>query len=270
MSAGLDLTAVSFGYNDLPVLKDFCLTVQPGEAVALLGPNGCGKTTLLRLAAGVRHADEGTVRIDGRRVRGYGRKELARIVATLPQELDVPPGWSVREVVGLGRTPHVSLLGSTTPTDRDSMDRALDLARCADLAEREYGTLSGGQKQRVALAMAVAQEPRLLLLDEPTSHLDLRYRAALLDAIRDLHQDLGLTVLAAMHDPTLAALYFPRLLLMAEGCIVADGPAEDVLTASLLQEVYGVPVHVTSDPALGVPVVNVLPARLQHRTAGTR
>jgi len=184
-------------------------------------------------------------------------------VATLPQEVDVPPCWSVREVVALGRTPHVSLLGATTPTDRASMDRAMALACCGDLAGREYTTLSGGQKQRVALAMAVAQEPRLLLLDEPTSHLDLRYRAELLDAIQELHEGLGLTVLAAMHDPTLAALYFPRLLLMADGHIVADGPAEAVLTEPLLREVYGVPVHVTSDPTLGVPVVNVLPARLR-------
>jgi len=267
VSAGLELAAVTFGYGGTPVLKGFCLSVQPGEAVALLGPNGCGKTTLLRLASGVRHADQGAVLVGGCPVRRYGRKDLARIVATLPQELDVPPGWSVREVVALGRTPHVSLLGSATSTDRASMDWAMDLARCTDLADWEYGTLSGGQKQRVALAMAVAQQPRLLLLDEPTSHLDLRYRAALLDAIRELHEGLGLTVLAAMHDPTLAALYFPRLLLIAEGRIIADGPAEEVLTEPLLREVYGVPVHVTSDHVLGVPVVNVLPARLRDRAA---
>jgi iron complex transport system ATP-binding protein len=262
VSVRLELSGVRFGYGPRDVLRDLDLAVRPGEMAALLGANGCGKTTLLRLASGVLRPGGGRVRLDGVDVPAYKRRELARRVAVLPQEVSVPGGWTVREVVSLGRTPHIPLLGGESAEDARAVERALRLAECEDLAGREYASLSGGQKQRVAVAMAVAQEPRLLLLDEPTAHLDLRYRAVLLDSISLLHDELGLTVLAAMHEPTLAALYFPRLLLMSGGRIVADGAPEEVLTEPLLREVYGAPVRVSSDPLLGVPLVTVLPARL--------
>ncbi|MDP9382338.1 MAG: ABC transporter ATP-binding protein [Chloroflexota bacterium] len=264
MSARLELSSVSFGYGSSPnVLRGLHLLVEPGEMTALLGANGCGKTTLLRLASGVLKPQEGDVLLDGVDVGSYSRGELARRVAVLPQELSAPGGWNVREVVSLGRTPHIPLLGAESPADVQAVDAALRIAKCESLAGREYASLSGGQKQRVALAMAVAQEPYLLLLDEPTAHLDLRYRAALLDSIAALREESGLTVLAAMHDPSLAALYFPRLLLMSGGRIIADGAPEEVLTEPLLEEVYGAPVRVTSDPLLGAPLVTVLPARLR-------
>ena len=269
MSARLELRGVRFGYDEAEVLRGLDLLVEPGEMVALLGANGGGKTTLLRLVSGVLTPTAGEALLDGSGVRARKRRELARTVAVLPQEVSVPPGWSVREVVSLGRTPHIPPLGAEGPADARAVERALRLAECEELAGRPYDSLSGGERQRAALAMAVAQEPRLLLLDEPTAHLDLRYRAALLDAVTALQVELGLTVLAAMHDPTLAALYFPRLVLLVEGRVLADGAPDEVLTEPLLERAYGAAVRVTQDPALGVPLVTVLPARLRsgHREA---
>lgn len=262
MSIRLELASVDFSYGERQVLDGLNLVVDPGEMVALLGANGGGKTTLLRLASGVLRPRRGSVCLDDWDAQRLSRRDLARLVSALPQELAAPPGWTVREVVSLGRTPHIGLLSSETETDRGAVNRALGVTATQEIADREYETLSGGQKQRVAVALAVAQAPRLLLLDEPTAHLDLKYRAALLDSIAELRDQLGLTVLAAMHDPTLAALYFPRLLLLADGHIIADGAPVEVLTAPLLCEVYGAPVRVSQDPVLGAPVVTVLPARL--------
>lgn len=282
MSATLELERVSFSYgpstsggwsrhatdrkspsetNPQTLLADLDLLVAPGELTALLGANGSGKTTLLRLASGVLEPQIGRVLLDRQDVRRIPRREYARSVSVLSQETQPPHGWTVREVVSLGRTPHIGLLGGESEPDRAAIDEALRITASCELADRQYDTLSGGQRQRVMVALAVAQQPRLLLLDEPTAHLDLKYRAALLDAVTDLRERLGLTVLAAMHDPSLAALYFTRLLLMSGGRIIASGPAEEVLTEPLLEEAYGAPVRVTHDPELGVPIVTVLPTR---------
>lgn len=265
MTAHLQLEDVSFSYPGLLVLNRTSLSVQSGEMVALLGANGSGKSTLLRLAAGALQASAGKVKIRGRTIDRYRPRELAKLVAVLPQELHVPAGWNVREVVSLGRTPHIPLLAGETLADVRAIERALVLAECEGLAGREYATLSGGQKQRVGLATALAQEAEVLLLDEPTAHLDLHYRAAVLDSIAALQSELKMTVLAAMHDPSLAALYFPRLVLLSSGGVCADGPPERVLREDLLEEVYGAPVRVWTDPSLGVPLVTVLPAHLRDR-----
>lgn len=263
MSLRLELQDLAFSYGERRVLAGLNLIVEPGEMVALLGPNGCGKTTLLRLASGVLQPDSGKVCLGGEDILRMNRREVARRISVLPQELEAPPGWRVREAVSLGRTPHIGLLGSESLADLAAIDRALRVTATQEIADQDLHTLSGGQRQRVAVALAVTQEPRLLLLDEPTAHLDLRYRVTLLDSITELKENLGLTVLAAMHDPNLAALYFPRLLLLSSGRIVADGSPQEVLTVPLLEQVYGVPVRVRFDSELGAPVVTVLPARLQ-------
>jgi iron complex transport system ATP-binding protein len=263
----LELEGVRFAYGDRPVLRDVRLRVEPGEAVALLGANGGGKTTLLRLASGALAPGGGRVLLDGWDVPRMRKRELARAVSVLAQELDAPSGWSVREVVELGRTPHIPWLGSPSAADTGAVEEAMRLTGTEDLAERAWETLSGGQRQRALVALAVAQAPRLLLLDEPTAHLDLKHRAALLDAVEELRGRLGLSVLAAMHDPTLAGLYFGRVALLSAGRILADGPPREVLTEPLLEAAYGAPVRVAWDPVLGAPVVNVLPARLRATPA---
>ncbi|MDP9351311.1 MAG: ABC transporter ATP-binding protein [Chloroflexota bacterium] len=258
------MSEVSFAYSEQLVLGGVSTVVAEGEMVALLGANGSGKSTLLRLLAGALTPTSGSVTVGGREVQSYRRRDLARLVAVLPQEIHVPEGWSVREVVSLGRTPHIPLLGHERLEDTDAVERALLLAECEALKERPYSALSGGQKQRVGLALALAQESRLLLLDEPTAHLDLRYRAAILDTLASLQSVLGITVIAALHDPSLAALYFPRLLLLSGGRLLSDGSPVQVLSERLLEEAYGVPVRVWHDPVLGVPLVMVLPSRLPH------
>jgi iron complex transport system ATP-binding protein len=217
--------------------------VRAGEMVGLLGPNGSGKTTLLRLISGVLRPQQGVVMLDGRDTRAWGRREVARRVAVVPQEMHVPFAFTVEELVRLGRTPYVRLLGSHTKEDQNIVRGALQAADIEMLAGRIFNELSGGERQRVTVAMALAQRPALLLLDEPTSHLDIKYQIELLELVQKLNRETGVTVIAAMHDLNLAARYFPRLVLFQRG-IVADATPAEVLDPHLLRRVYGINVQV--------------------------
>jgi cobalamin transport system ATP-binding protein len=239
------LRGVSFGYAlrgsaRREVLRDVDLSLAPGELVALLGPNGSGKTTLLRLLTGALAADSGEVSFGDRPLRAWRRDALARRVAVLPQHLELPAGFRVAELVEMGRTPHARSLFGATPDDERAVARALADADALDLAERTADDLSGGERQRVLVAMALAQEPELLLLDEPTLHLDLAHQVAVLDTIRHLRGQRGLTVLAVLHDLNLAAAVAGRVAVLDGGRIVADGPPERVLTPDLVRRVFGV------------------------------
>jgi iron complex transport system ATP-binding protein len=241
------LAGVSFGY-DLPdgrrreVLHAIDLTLARGDLVALVGTNGSGKTTLLRLLTGVLKADAGQVRFDGRPLSAWRRIDLARHVAVLPQQLDLPVGFRVAELVEMGRAPHARRLFASTEADERAVARALADADALDLADRFADELSGGERQRVLVAMALAQEPDLLLLDEPTLHLDLAHQVALLAAIRRLRDQRGLTVLAVLHDLNLAAAFAPRVAVLDEGRVVADGAPGEVLSPDLVRRVFGVAV----------------------------
>ena len=239
--------AVSFAYR-LPdghrreVLRSVDLTLARGELVALVGTNGSGKTTLLRLLTGILRPDAGMVRFDGRPVAEWRRWDLARRVAVLPQQLDLPVGFRVSELVEMGRAPHARRLFASTADDDRAIARALADAGALELADRYAEELSGGERQRLLVAMALAQEPDLLLLDEPTLHLDLAHQVALLSAIRRLRDQRGLTVLAVLHDLNLAAAFAPRVAVLDEGRVVADGPPAEVLTPDLVRRVFGVAV----------------------------
>lgn len=239
----LDIQGITFGYHRQPLLYDMHLLVCSGEMVGLLGPNGSGKTTLLRLISGVLRPQQGAVLLDGRDARAWGRREMARRVAVVPQEMHVPFAFTVEELVNLGRTPYTSLLGSPTQEDRRIVQAALQSADIESLAERIFNELSGGERQRVMVAMALAQRPSLLLLDEPTSHLDIKYQIELLELVQRLNRETGVTVIAAMHDLNLAARYFPRLVLFQRG-VVADATPAEVLEPHLLRRVYGINVQV--------------------------
>jgi iron complex transport system ATP-binding protein len=239
---------VSFGY-EVPgggrreVLRDLSLELSPGEVVGLLGPNGSGKTTLLRLLTGQLVPDSGSVTFGGRPVHEWRRDALARRVAVLPQQLDLPAGFRVAELVEMGRAPHArSLFGSTADDDR-AVRQALVDAEALDLAHRFADELSGGERQRVLVAMALAQEPELLLLDEPTLHLDLAHQVGLLRTIRRLRSQRGLAVLAVLHDLNLAAAFAPRVVVLADGAVAADGLAAEALTPQLVARVFGVGVR---------------------------
>jgi len=239
----LELRSITFGYQHLPLLYDVSLSIQEGELVGLLGPNGSGKTTLQRLLSGLLHPQQGEVLLAGRTLQQWGRRGVAQRIAVVPQELHMPFAFSVEHMVGLGRTPFVSFLGTHTKQDLAIVQDAMAATGVTPLAERIFNELSGGERQRVMIAMALAQQPSVLLLDEPTSHLDIKYQVETLELVQTLNRERGVTVVAAIHDLNLAARYFPRLLLFQRGVVADGGPAE-VLVPGLLSRVYGVNVQV--------------------------
>jgi iron complex transport system ATP-binding protein len=240
----LQVQNITFGYSNQPLLYEVSLDVCAGEMVGLLGPNGSGKTTLLRLLSGVLQPQHGHVLLEGRDLRDWGRRGAAQRIAVVPQELHMPFAFTVEHIVSLGRTPFVrGFFGTRTRDDSVIVQDALEAAGITSLAGRIFNELSGGERQRVMIAMALAQQPTALLLDEPTSHLDIKYQIETLELVQRLNQQRGMTVIAAMHDLNLAARYFPRLLLFQRGVVADAGPAE-VLEPGLLRRVYGVNVQV--------------------------
>jgi iron complex transport system ATP-binding protein len=239
---GVDFAYPRPGAEPRSVLRGLDLALAAGDLVALLGANGSGKTTLLRLLSGALIPDAGTVEVSGRSVRSWSRDALARRVAVLPQQLDLPDGFRVAELVEMGRAPHARRLFGSTADDERAIERALVDADALDLAERYPHELSGGERQRVLVAMALAQEPELLLLDEPTLHLDLGHQVSLLNSIRRLRAQRGLTVVAVLHDLNLAAAFAPRVVVLHEGRVAADGQPDEILDAGLVRRVFGVEV----------------------------
>ena len=242
MSA-LELRGVTVELGGRAVVDGVDANVAEGEWVALIGPNGAGKTTLLRaLARLVPFAGE--IRLDGRSLERIGRGELARLVAVVPQEPSTPPWMTVAEYVLLGRTPHLGPLAKEGARDREAAARALARLDLLAFLDRRLGTLSGGEKQRVVVARALAQEAAIVLLDEPTAALDIGHQQQALDLLDGLRAESGLTLVAAMHDLTLAAQYADRMLLLDAGKIVADGVPTDVLTAAVIARHYGATIDV--------------------------
>jgi cobalamin transport system ATP-binding protein len=231
-------------------------SVEAGEWVTVIGPNGAGKSTLLRAVAGL-ITRKGAVEIRGDECAALGRRELARRVALVPQLPELPPSMTVAEYVLLGRTPHLGYLGREGGHDLEIADAALVRLDLVDFATRRLGTLSGGERQRAVLARALAQQAPILLLDEPTNALDVGRGQQALELVDDLRREGGLTVLAAMHDLTLAGQYADRLLLLDRGRIVAAGDVPDVLTDELIGRHYGASVRVLRDENGHVVVVPV-------------
>jgi iron complex transport system ATP-binding protein len=233
------------------VVDGVSFAVERGEWVTVIGPNGAGKSTLLRSVAGL-IGHRGRIALDGEELRRLGRREVARRVAIVPQSPLMPVAMSVREYVLLGRTPYVSYAGREGRRDRSATEEAMVRLDLAELAARPLGTLSGGERQRAVLARALAQEAPLLLLDEPTSALDAGRQQEALELIDGLRLDAGLTVLAAMHDLTLAGQYASRLLLLSGGRIVARGAPGEVLTEPLIAEHYGARVRIVDGAVIPV------------------
>jgi iron complex transport system ATP-binding protein len=245
----LSLHNVSAGYGGTLALRNVTMEVAQGTFVGIIGPNGCGKTTLLRVTTGTLLPAAGEIRLQGRPLQWITRRQLARTVACLPQHLAVDLAFTVHELVLMGRSPHVSRIGGETNRDLEIVQRAMAQADVLHLADRPVTELSGGERQRAYLAICLAQEPGLLLLDEPTNHLDLRHQLSLLDLIITLNRQTCMTVLAVFHDLNLAAQYCDRLLLLDRGRIAATGSPRDVLAEETLYKVFGVTVCVQYDPS---------------------
>ena len=256
----LQVENLHVSYGGREILKGISFDVPAGQILGVVGPNGAGKTTLIRAVSGVIAPTAGQVRVDGVSLLEQKPAERARRVAVVPQARSLPPAFTGWELVLLGRTPHLNWLGHVAKHDEERVKLALERAQAADLAQRRLGELSGGEQQRLLLARALAQEAPLLLLDEPTTHLDLQYQIGLLDQVRDLARENNLTVVVALHDLNLVSRYADRVALIVAGELRALGTPDDVLQPEILSPVYHLPLQVLHNTASGRPVI--LPAIL--------
>jgi iron complex transport system ATP-binding protein len=262
--ARLEARELTLGYGSATVVRDLTLELPAGEVTMIVGANGCGKSTLLRGLSRLLRPASGSVLLDGRDIHARPAREVARVLGLLPQSPIAPDGITVRDLVGRGRYPHQGWFRRWSAEDDAAVDRALAATGTAGLAERSVDELSGGQRQRVWIAMALAQETDLLLLDEPTTFLDVAHQVEVLDVITDLNRERGTTVAIVLHDLNLAARYGDHLVALKQGRIVAAGRPADVVTEELVSEVFGLPCRVVPDPVAGTPLV--LPLG-RHRTA---
>lgn len=243
----LSAQALAFSYGRRSVLTDVGFSVQPGEWLTIVGPNGAGKTTLLRLLLGLLQPTQGEIRINDRPLSALSRREMARHIALLPQIAELPFGFTVRDVVAMGRTPHLGRFQPMRAADHEAVSAALQATETAELAERPVTELSGGEAQRVFLARAFAQQTPILVLDEPTTNLDLFHERTLLDQVQRRQQQ-GAAVIAVLHDLNLAARYSDRILLLSAGRVAALGNPTETLTPTLLQQIFRLPLLVQRDP----------------------
>ncbi|MDD2922836.1 MAG: heme ABC transporter ATP-binding protein [Anaerolineales bacterium] len=250
----LKIQNLSASYHSRRVLHEVSFDVNSGEVLALIGPNGAGKSTIIRAASGVIPC-AGQVRANGDDFQSLEPFQRARYIAVVPQAIALPPAFTVWETVLMGRTPYLGFLGQASKHDEELARHALSRVNALDFAERPVGELSGGERQRILLARALCQSTPILLLDEPTAHLDLQYQVNLLELIRELARDENLAVLIALHDLNLAAHYADRVALLVGGYLEALGTPRQVLTAENIARAYGLPVQVVEHPFLDSPLV---------------
>ncbi|MBE7325794.1 ABC transporter ATP-binding protein [Nocardioides sp. Y6] len=259
--------AVSLGYDGRRVVDDLTLAVPDGRVTVVVGANACGKSTLLRGLARLLRAEGGAVLLDGRDIHDRPTREVARTLGLLPQTAIAPEGVTVVDLVARGRHPHRGLVRRWSDEDDRAVAEALTLTGTLDLAQRPVDELSGGQRQRVWVAMVLAQRTDLLLLDEPTTFLDLAHQVELLDVLADLNAARGTTVVMVLHELNLAARYADHLVAMKDGRVVAAGDPREVVTEELVHDVFGLQACVVPDPVTGTPLV--VPATTRRRPLGT-
>jgi len=262
--AAEDLT---LGYGDRVVVESLDLVVPPGKITVIVGANACGKSTLLRSLSRLLAPRRGRVVLDGREVHRMPAKELARTLGLLPQSPIAPEGITVLDLVCRGRHPHQGIFSRWNAKDDEAVAAALEATRTTGLADRPVDELSGGQRQRVWIAMALAQETDVLLLDEPTTFLDVAHQVDVLDLLTDLNRSRGTTIVMVLHDLNLAARYTDHLVALREGRLVAQGAPADVVTPELVAEVFGMTAQVIDDPVSGTPLV--VPVGRHHASDGT-
>jgi iron complex transport system ATP-binding protein len=253
---------ITLAYGDRLVVEELALEVAPGRITAIVGANGCGKSTLLRALARLLSPKSGQIVLDGLELSSRPTKEIARLIGLLPQSPIAPEGIVVADLVGRGRHPHQGVFARWSRADDDAVAAALDATGIADLADRPVDELSGGQRQRVWIAMALAQATDILLLDEPTTFLDVAHQIEVLDLLVDLNRARGTTIVMVLHDLNLASRYADEIVAVCRGRIHALGSPGDVVTAELVSEVFGLDSEVIPDPLTGKPLV--LPRGRHH------
>lgn len=257
----VEVKDVSFAYNQREILKNISLEVKQGEMLGILGPNGVGKTTLLRVISGALVPFKGDVLFEGVNIREMSPKERARRIAVLPQSEPPVDYLTVREMVMLGRVPYLSLFSGERKEDRESVAKALEMVGIKDLENRKMGQLSGGERQKVLIARALAQQPRLLLLDEPIVHLDLSYQLEVLFLLKKLKEEENLSIICVLHDINLASYFSDELLLMKDGQAFAYGEPSEVITQDNLKKVFNIYALVRDNPLIARPYIRVIHKR---------
>ena len=258
----LSAESLSLAYGDRVIVDGLDLTIPSGAITAIVGANGCGKSTLLRALARLISPRSGQVILDGKALHGRPTKEIARTLGLLPQSPVAPEGIAVADLVGRGRHPHQRMLARFTAHDYDVVARSLAATGITEFADRSVDELSGGQRQRVWIAMALAQETDILLLDEPTTFLDLTHQIEVLDLLTDLNREQGTTIVMVLHDINLAARYADHLFALRDGRVVTGGRPAEVLTSELIRDVFELEALVVPDPVSGTPIV--LPRGRHH------
>jgi iron complex transport system ATP-binding protein len=256
----LSVDAITVGYGARTISSNLSVTIPNASFTAIIGPNACGKSTLLRTISRILLPTTGAVLLDGRSVRDLPSKEIARRMGLLPQTAIAPDGITVADLVARGRFPHQSLIRQWRPEDERAVAEALAATRVSDLSGRLVDELSGGQRQRVWVAMLLAQQTPIMLLDEPTTFLDIAHQYELLELLRDFHDD-GRTLVAVLHDLGQACRYASHLIVMKDGQVVTTGAPSDVMTAELVNDVFGMHALVVPDPVTGTPSVFPLDPR---------
>ncbi|NMN95275.1 ABC transporter ATP-binding protein [Antrihabitans stalactiti] len=259
---------VTLGYGPAIVIDDLDLEIETGVVTTVIGPNGCGKSTLLRALARLLTPKAGHVLLDGKAISKMRSRDVARILGVLPQAPIAPEGLTVVDLVARGRHPHQSWVRQWSSDDESLVAEALELTGISDLADRSIDELSGGQRQRAWISMALAQGTDLLLLDEPTTYLDLAHAVEVLDLVDRLHADLGRTVVMVLHDLNLAIRYSDRLVVMSEGRVIASGAPADVISADLLRDVFRLEATVINDPVSDRPLIVPIGTRHVFGTVG--
>lgn len=259
----LALDNVNFTYNGSFRLGDFSLTVNRGDFTGIIGPNGSGKSTIIKLMAGFLTPDSGSIRLEGHALAGLNRKAVAKKIAVVSQGVHTDFEFTVEEMVRLGRMPYLGRWQAEGPGDAAAVERALELTRLVDFRQRYYNRLSGGEAQRVLVAQALAQDPEILLLDEPTTYMDLAYQQDLFSLLTDLNQE-GITVVAVLHDINLAALYCRDLVVIQGGRVFTQGNPAQVITRENIQAVFGCKVEVNRHSAVNRPQITLLPGQQWH------
>ncbi len=264
----LAAAGLSLGYGDRTVVDDLDLVIPPGKVTAIVGANASGKSTVLKAMSRLLAPRTGAVLLDGKEIHRTPTKEVARTLGLLPQSPVAPEGIAVADLVGRGRHPHQGMLSRWSAEDDAAVARALEVTGTADLADRAVDELSGGQRQRVWIAMVLAQETDVLLLDEPTTFLDVAHQVEVLDLLTDLNRELGTTIVMVLHDLNLAARSADHLVAIRDGALYAAGEAAEVLTRECVADVFGLSSVVVPDPTCGKPMV--LPLGRHHVAEGHR